>query len=266
MAYIAGHTPAVLKGHAARTAEDCAAYLLRHIKPDNYILDIGCGPGTITLGFAKRVPEGRVVGIDISPELMAKDTQEAQEQGIGNVTYQVGDIFHLPFSDATFDITHCHQVLCHLTDPKAAMKEMIRVTQPGGIVAAREAIFESMMIYPSTPALDAWKNKLQQMHLAKGQHPDAGKTLHHWALQLGIKPERIRSSAGNFCYSGREQREWWGSVWEERSISKEGEDSMVGPGIATKEEHSEISQEWKRWQGKEEAWFGMMHGEVLVWV
>lgn len=266
MAYIAGHTPAVLKGHAARTAEDCAAYLLPHIKSQDYILDIGCGPGTITLGFAKRVQKGRVVGIDISPELMAKNTQEAKEQGISNITYRVADIFHLPFSDATFDITHCHQVLCHLTDPKAAMKEMVRVTKPGGIVAAREAMFESMIVYPSTPPLAAWKEKLQQMHLAKGQHPDAGKMLHHWALQLGIEPDRIQSSAGNFCYSGREQRKWWGSVWEERCVSREWEESMVVPGIATKKELQEISQEWKKWQGKEEAWFGMMHGEILVWV
>ncbi|KAJ9119180.1 hypothetical protein QFC22_003672 [Naganishia vaughanmartiniae] len=194
------------------------------------------------------------------------NTEEAHEKGVENVAYQVGDIFHLPFSDATFDITYCHQVLCHLTDPKETMKEMIRVTKPGGIVAAREAIFEGIIVYPLTLPLVAWKDKLQRMHLAKGQHPDAGKTLNHWALQLGVDPERIRSSAGNFCYSGREQREWWGSVWEERSVSKEWEESMVGPGIATMEELRAISREWKKWQAKEEAWFGMMHGEILVWV
>ncbi|KAJ9102973.1 hypothetical protein QFC19_004530 [Naganishia cerealis] len=267
MAYIAGHTPAVLKGHAARSADDCAAYLLPHIKPTDHILDIGCGPGTITLGFAQRVPQGRVVGLDISDTLIEENARAAEQKGITNVAYHVGSIFQLPFPDASFDVTHCHQVLCHLTDPQAAMAEMIRVTKPGGgVVAAREAIMETMVIYPPRLALTSWKEKLQQMHRRTGQHPGAGQALHHWAMQLGIKPTQIRSSVGTFCYTGQEQREWWGSVWEQRCVSAEWEESMVVPGIATRDELKEMSLAWKEWQGKEEAWFAMMHGELLVWV
>ena len=55
-------------------------------------------------------------------------------------------------------------------------------------------------------------------------------------------------------------------MWEARSLSKEWDENMVATGIATKDELVAISKEWKEWQGKEEAWFGMMHGEMLAWV
>lgn len=266
MSYIAGHNPAVLKGHSARTIQDSAAYLLPHLDPGHKILDIGCGPGSITLGFAERVTKGKVVGVDTSEELMNQNQQQAEERGIRNVRYLVGDIYRLPFEDGAFDVTHCHQVLCHLTDPRAAMKEMKRVTKPGGIVAAREAILETTVVYPSTPALDTWKSKLQEMHEAQRQHPNAGKQLQHWAIQVGFQPDNIKSSAGTFCYAGKEKREWWGSVWQARTVSKEWEKSMVETGIATKEELVAMAEAWGEWQTKEEAWFGMMHGEILAWV
>lgn len=266
MSYIAGHTPAVLKGHSQRTASNSAAYLLPHLAPHHIILDIGCGPGSITLGFAKYARDGAVWGVDTSRELMHANQRQADEKGVKNVRYLAGDIYHLPFEDDSFDVTHVHQVLCHLTDPLAALREMKRVTKPGGIVAAREAILETTIVYPSVPALDAWKIKLQAMHARRGQHPNAGKQLVQWAIQAGFAPHKVKASAGTFCYSGKEQREWWGGVWQARTVSAEWEGSMVKTGIATKKELVDMAKAWGEWQIKEEAWFGMMHGEILAWV
>ena len=65
--YTHGHHESVLRSHRWRTAENSAAYLLGHLKPTDVVLDVGCGPGSITLGPARRAPVGRVLGIDAEP-------------------------------------------------------------------------------------------------------------------------------------------------------------------------------------------------------
>lgn len=264
MSYISAHNAASLSHYSTRTAQNSAAYLLPHIQPCSRILDVGCGPGSITLGFAALVPEGSVVGLDTSEELMKDNETNAREKGLKNVSFVVGDIYHLPFDDASFDITHTHQVLVHLTDPVRALRELRRVTRPGGIVAVRESIMETMITYPSAPALDAWKSALQRMHASRGQHPGAGKALRAWALEVGFAAEKVKCSAGTFCYSGREESEWWGGSWAARCVSEEWREGMKG--IASEGELQGFADAWKEWSGKEEAWFGMMHGELLAWV
>ena len=66
--YTHGYHEAVVGSYARRTAEDCAAYLLPRLRPDAVVLDLGCGPGTITAGLARRA--GRVVGVDASAEMV----------------------------------------------------------------------------------------------------------------------------------------------------------------------------------------------------
>ena len=75
----------------------------------------------------------------------------AAERGVQNVEFVAGNIYDLDFEDETFDVVHAHQVLQHLTDPVAALREMRRVAKPGGIVAVRDADFHGMSWYPGRP-------------------------------------------------------------------------------------------------------------------
>jgi precorrin-6B methylase 2 len=68
--YRPGHHDAVTAKHIIRTAEISAAFALPYVKPNSRILDIGCGPGSITVGFAKYVPDGSVIGVDSAPEAL----------------------------------------------------------------------------------------------------------------------------------------------------------------------------------------------------
>ena len=137
--YINGHQESVLRSHKRRTVENSAAYLLPHIKPGMRILDVGCGPGTITIDFARLVPYGHVVGVENSPEVLVEARAAAAAQGVSNIEFVVGDIHALDFPDGTFDIAHAHQVLQHINDQAGALREMKRVTKPGGLVATRES-------------------------------------------------------------------------------------------------------------------------------
>jgi len=128
--YTHGHHESVLRSHRWRTAENSAAYLLPHLTSHTLILDIGCGPGTITADFADRVPRGHVTGVDAAPDII--EQARALTRGRGNLDFAVGDVYALGYPAGAFDVVHAHQVLQHLGDPVKALREMRRVTRPGG--------------------------------------------------------------------------------------------------------------------------------------
>lgn len=133
--YLQGHHDSVLRSHRWRTADNSAAYLLPHVRPGMRVLDVGCGPGSITRDFGGLVGrDGDVLGIDSSADVVA---QAALACDLPQVRFAVGDALELDAPDRTYDVVHAHQVLQHLSDPVAALREMRRVTRPGGLVAVR---------------------------------------------------------------------------------------------------------------------------------
>src|SRR5262245_2831029 len=133
--YTHGHHSAVLRSHRSRTARNSAGYLLGHLRPGIDLLDVGCGPGTMTADLAALVDPGRVVAIDTADDILAGAREVAADRGLDNVEFALGDVNALEFDDHTFDVVHAHQVLQHLADPVAALVELRRVCRPGGIVA-----------------------------------------------------------------------------------------------------------------------------------
>ena len=125
----------MLASHGRRTAESSAAYLLPHLRPgDRVVLDVGAGPGSITADLATRV--ARVVAVDSAAAAVAAAQQLVADRGLTNVHVEVGDVYALDAPDDAYDVVHAHQVLQHLADPVAALREMRRVCRPGGLVAA----------------------------------------------------------------------------------------------------------------------------------
>src|SRR5665213_3757264 len=184
--YTHGHHESVLRSHTWRTAENSAAYLLPHVVAGMDLLDVGCGPGTITIDLAKRVAPGRVIGVDASESVLEGAARTAEEASCTNVAFQTGDIAQLPFEDGSFHIVHAHQVLQHLTDPVAALEEMRRVCRPGGIVAARDADYAAMTWFPEALLLIRALDLYRQTARMNGAEPDAGRRLLRWANQAGF--------------------------------------------------------------------------------
>ena len=153
-AYSHGHHESVLRSHRWRTAENSAGYLLPHLAPDHRLLDVGVGPGTITVDLAVRLTDGTVVGIDNAPTAVEAARRLADQRKVTNVTLQLGDVYDLEFDDGTFDVVHAHQVLQHLGDPVAALREMGRLCTPDGLVAIRDADYATMTWFPESPGAD----------------------------------------------------------------------------------------------------------------
>ena len=149
MTYTHGHHESVLRSHKWRTVDNSAAYLAPHLATGISVLDLGCGPGTITADIGRRVAPGRVLGIDASANVIEEARRDAG--GGPNVEFSVGDLYALHTDDDTFDIVHAHQVLQHLPDPVAALREMKRVCKPGGLVAARDGDYGAFRWYPTRP-------------------------------------------------------------------------------------------------------------------
>src|SRR5690606_25969038 len=116
-----GDAESVLRSHRWRTVENSAGYLLPHLTPGTSLLDVGCGPGTLTVDLAARVAPGRVVGVDVTPQIVEQARAHAAQMGADEVTFFAGDVRTLSLPPASFDIVHAHQVLQHLSDPVAAL-------------------------------------------------------------------------------------------------------------------------------------------------
>src|SRR5580700_300103 len=155
--YTHGHAESVLRSHRTRTAENSAGYLLPELRPGLSLLDVGSGPGTITADLAQRVAPGRVTALETSEAVLQHTRDEITSRGGGLVDFAVGDVLALDYPAATFDVVHAHQVLQHVQDPVAALREMIRVCRPGGVVAARDGDYGGFIWFPADPGLDEWQ-------------------------------------------------------------------------------------------------------------
>lgn len=140
--YQQGYHRAVTASHATRTAEKEAAFILPYLTANAHVLDVGCGPGSISTGFTKYVPEGSVTGIDLTDEVLdqARELVSQQPSPPTNITFEIGNVLEgLKYRDASFDVIFCNQVLIHLPDPVKAFREMKRLCKPGGFVACRDS-------------------------------------------------------------------------------------------------------------------------------
>jgi ubiquinone/menaquinone biosynthesis C-methylase UbiE len=259
--YTHGHAESVLQSHRWRTADNSAGYLLPLLRPGLDLLDVGCGPGTITVDLAARVAPGRVVGIDVSADPLAEARMVADRAGV-EVTFEVGDVYALGVDDDSFDVVHAHQVLQHLTDPVAALREMARVCRPGGVIAVRDVDYGAFVTFPADDGLDRWLDLYHRVARRNGAEPDAGRRLLSWAHAAGLRD--TMTSASTYCYASPEEREWWGNSWAGRATSSSFAEQAAAYGLASTADLEEIAAAWLRWRDADDAWLGMLHGELLI--
>src|SRR6476620_1063747 len=237
MTYTHGHHESVLRSHKWRTVDNSAAYLAPRLTPGTTVLDLGCGPGTITADIGARVAPGRVLGIDASADVVA-DAQRGAGAG-ANVEFAVSDIYALDIANETFDVVHAHQVLQHLPDPVSALREMKRVCKPDGLVAARDSDYGAFRWYPDEPAIDRWLALYREIARRNTGEPDAGRFLLAWAHAAGF--DDVEPGASVWCFATPDDRTWWGGLWADRMPDSAIARQAITDGLATQNGLREIA-------------------------
>jgi ubiquinone/menaquinone biosynthesis C-methylase UbiE len=255
--YTHGHEEPVLRSHRWRTAANSAAYLLPHLSPGMQLLDVGCGPGTLTADLARYVAPGRVVGLDRSSEVIAEARQLDEV-----VEFAIGDVYRLDFPDHSFDVVHAHQLLQHLSDPVRALTEMRRLTRPGGVVAVRDGDYAAFAWSPEDRRLDRWRQIYRAVCTTNRAEPDAGRHLPAWVRAAGFSDLEVSSSNWTFADTG--SRSWWANSWADRCLASSFASQAVEYGLTSADELAEIADGWREWCRADEAVFIALHVEVLA--
>jgi ubiquinone/menaquinone biosynthesis C-methylase UbiE len=104
--------------------------------PDDEVLDVCCGAGGIALGLAPYVAQ--VTGLDLTPAMLAQARAAQERQGLTNTIWMEGDIYALPFADGAFSLVTSGAAFHHVTNPREAFRELVRVCRKGGRVVVRD--------------------------------------------------------------------------------------------------------------------------------
>jgi SAM-dependent methyltransferase len=161
---------------ARRTARERAAFFLPLLEPGMRVLDVGCGPGSITVGLAKTVgPQGEVVGVDMEPSQVAMARIAAEREQLANARFEVASIYALPFTDASFDAIFAHAVLEHLARPEAGLAELRRLLRTGGALGIADSNWREAVVEPRTPDVDLALASHFNLRREAGGDPFAGE-------------------------------------------------------------------------------------------
>lgn len=177
----------------SRTAENHGAFLLPYLKPGLRLLDCGCGPGTLTLGFARYVAPGETVGIDQEGSQFASSVAAAKDADLLNLHFETGDIYQLPYADACFDVVFASAVLGSVAEPAKVMAEMMRVLKPGGVLALKEFDHGGDIIYPQSPVIARSIALYHRLRAHNGHEPVAGRRLREFLHGVGCRVDYMHA-------------------------------------------------------------------------
>lgn len=143
-----------LANYRSHSLDNFCPMLKGYLHEGMNILDVGCGPGSVTANIAQIVgPEGSVTGIDQEKKSLEEAEALSKQLGISNVTFIEGDAYDITFEDDRFDLVFSSAVFEYLRDPVRALQEKSRVTKPGGFVIVRAGDFGTFTLYPPCPSV-----------------------------------------------------------------------------------------------------------------
>lgn len=246
-----------------RSAEKQAAFLLLHLRPGMSLLDCGCGPGSITIGLAKRLAPGSVVGVDFDPGEVERAQNLAAEQGVTNVQFKTSNVYDLPFADGTFDVCFSNALLDHLSDPIAALREMRRILKADGMLGVRTADRDGYLFTPPDPLLVKLNEQGEKRKNDQGVSVRIGKNIRGLLRQAGFV--KTEASASYDCYGTAEEvRGLAESAAAGLSKGRPKEQTGESAG-ADRAEAEAVAAAWRAWGESPDAFLAMSFCEGVGW-
>jgi arsenite methyltransferase len=156
-----GYPPELVARLPEAAAESFAGvanpFALGRLEPGEVVLDVGSGAGTDSLVAAQMVAsEGRVTGIDMTPEMLAKAKAAAVEMKATNVEFVAGEAEKLPFEDESFDVVISNGVIDLTPDKDAVFSEIHRVLRPGGRIQIADVTIQNPVSEEGRRKIDLW--------------------------------------------------------------------------------------------------------------
>ena len=219
--YTLGYGPLSLSIMASRTADSHADFFTPLLNSGMNVLDIGCGPGTITIGIAERVRPGRVIGVDVSLEQTKAVTERVSLTDL-NVAFEPADAYALPFPDGHFDAVFISALLGNLRDPQAGLNEAYRVLKPSGVMGIKEFDEGANISFPELEA----RTRLQELYMRLRRHhghdPNVGRKIRSYLNATGFvdirawaifEPATPRRGATGSAFLETMVRDEWGQLF-----------------------------------------------------
>ncbi len=257
--YIHGYHKPIVEGMAARTAEREGRFFLPFLKPGLRLLDLGCGPGSITLGFARTIAPGEVVGIDLEPEMVQIARRAASESGRANARFDVADAAELPFPDSSFDAAFGHTLLEHVPNPEKIVREVRRVLKPGGFFGARDGDLGGLVIYPSEPLLvESWEI-YQRLWRLNGGNPDQGRLQRGLLRAAGLG--NLQTTIGSIYFPAS-----IGDVWAQMILAPRFADRVIALGWTDRARLEQCAAASRQWGQNPDAFQASIMVETVGWV
>lgn len=259
--YTHGHHESVVAQHRKRTAAEAAAFLLPHLRPGMRVLDVGCGPGSITVGLAEAASPGEVLGIDLSEDVLAQARTLAAEKDLANLRFARADVHGLDPGGRAFDVVYAHQVLQHVPEPVETLRAMRRLLVPGGLVAVRDSDYGTCTWSPPDERIAQWLAVYHEVARRNGAEADAGRFLHGWVHAAGF--ETLAVGGTTWTFPGYEPVETWAASWAERTVRSNLATKALEYGIAARADLEAIADAFRTWCRRPAAFFSIGHVAVL---
>jgi SAM-dependent methyltransferase len=228
------------------------------------LLDCGCGPGTVTLGFAEAVVPGEVVGVDIESGQVQAASALARERQVENVRFEVGSIYKLPFPDSSFDAAYAQSVLLHLREPLAALKEMRRVLKPDGVVGIVDADGGGVVFAPPAPAIDKLWGFINRGIQHRGGDPYYARNLRPLLSEAGF--ERVEGGASVLCSGSGDTAGRSTAAALRARFQGPPEATVIEQGWATRQEVDAIYDDLEKWAEQPNTFTAVLLCSGLGWV
>ncbi|KAK4113006.1 S-adenosyl-L-methionine-dependent methyltransferase [Canariomyces notabilis] len=270
--YHIGYKEDTLKAFELRNVKTCLGYLLPTLEalpPTFSLLDVGCGPGSITFDLARRFPQAKIIGVDIGTEVIARNNANIPTAAPGTgIEFRAGNILE-PESflsaeeiSSGFDVVHEHTTLICIPNNIEVLRQMKRLAkQDGGIVACREGDTHSQVLWPPCPESAELQERIYKLN---GLDTQTGRKLVSKALEVGFPRDQITASASVLSNITRPERELYGGSMLTMLADENSQYRKAAAQFGYTEEQVEVLRKnMERFIASDDAWRLLICTEVI---